>query len=95
MRYRRAGEPAWHSGVTENMSRSGVLFRSDGAIDVNAEITMNFLLPVETLGRAGGEVRCHGRAVRVVEHPGEPPALSVAATISDYHFVRARPVSNM
>ena len=27
IRYRTVGEPAWHDGTTENISRSGVLFR--------------------------------------------------------------------
>lgn len=89
IRYRKAGEAPWHEGVTENMSRSGVLFRSDCTMDASAEVMMDFILPVEAPGGAGAEVECHGRVVRVEKHAGKPYAFRVAATISDYRFVRA------
>src|SRR5487761_1086537 len=89
IRYRRAGEKGWHEGVTENMSRSGALFRSDCTMERDSELQMGFILPVEAPGGSGAEVECRGRVVRVEKHAGKPYAFRVAATISDYRFVRA------
>ena len=89
VRYRGVDELDWHEGVTENVSRSGVLFRSGCAVNPNAEVQMDFLLPVEVVGSAGAEVECRGRVVRVEEPAGEPGGFRVAATILDYRFVRA------
>jgi PAS domain S-box-containing protein len=86
VRYRRAGEQAWHVGTTENISRSGVLFRADDILEPSTLLEMNLVLPVEIAGLAAAEVVCRGEVVRAVEpqQPEVSPAL--AARILQYHF---------
>ena len=50
-RKRFDGEAGWHDGTTENISRSGVLFRGAGILRVDTPIEMRLVLPV------GGEVQ--------------------------------------
>ncbi len=83
IRYRRVSEPVWHEGVTENVSRSGVLFHSSFALKARAKVQLDFALPLEVLGHVAGRVTCRGCVVRVENGTG----IRVAATISDYRFV--------
>jgi hypothetical protein len=88
--FRQRGESAWRQGMTDNISRSGVLFRTSEALDSAAPIEMHFALPLQASGHAGAVVACRGLIVRVVP-PSSPDALpGFAATISRYRFVRRR-----
>ena len=46
VRYRLVGDSEWHEGQTENISRSGVLFRVERASEPSAPIEMRLVLPV-------------------------------------------------
>jgi hypothetical protein len=89
MRYRASGEPLWREGRTENISRSGVLFRANHLIPVQAPIEMLLALPAEVGGGEDGTVVCRGRVVRTAPptEPHEWPA--VAATIAGYRLTHA------
>jgi len=85
LRYRRLGESTWHVGTTENISRSGLLFQADEALQPNAQLEINLVLPTEIAGLSGTEVVCRGEVVRTVQpHGSMSPAL--AARILQYHF---------
>ena len=86
LRYRQVGENQWLDGTTENISRSGVLFRAVEKIPANAQLEINLVLPVEIAGLSAAEVVCRGEVVRAVEP--ETPAMSpaLAAKILQYHF---------
>ena len=87
IRYRVSGELHWHEGRTENISRSGVLFRTEDALAMRTAVEMLLTLPPEISGsREQATVICRGRVVRILpEHDGEPqPAL--AATIAGYRL---------
>src|SRR5262249_57940628 len=45
VRYRRLGEPGWHQGVTQNISRSVVLFRVDELPPLEADLELCLELP--------------------------------------------------
>ena len=85
LRYRPVGESSWREGLTENISRSGVLFRAQDLLQVSTPVELTFMLSVADLN---SEVFCRGQVVRTVPPagPSDPPAL--AATIADYHFLR-------
>src|SRR5882762_4666152 len=94
MFYRSTGNRQWREGRTENISRSGVLFRTDHLMPLQTPIEMLLALPVEV---GGGEdaatVICRGRIVRTelpkgAENEGERPA--VAATIGGYRLAHAQ-----
>jgi DNA-binding response OmpR family regulator len=86
LKYRLLGENAWREGTTENISRSGMLFRAEELIPPNAQLEINLVLPAEIAGLTAAEVVCRGEIVRTVkpEAPTMSPAL--AAKILQYHF---------
>jgi two-component system cell cycle sensor histidine kinase/response regulator CckA len=86
LKYRLLGEPDWREGTTENISRSGMLFRADETIAPSAQLEINLVLPPEIAGLSQAEVVCRGEVVRTVKSdtPSVSPAL--AAKILQYHF---------
>ncbi|MGA8341710.1 MAG: ATP-binding protein [Candidatus Sulfotelmatobacter sp.] len=86
LKYRLLGESVWRNGTTENISRSGMLFRVEETIQPNAQLEINLELPAEIAGLSTAEVICHGEVVRTVEleQPIVGPAL--AARILRYQF---------
>ena len=86
LRYRQLGERKWQVGTTENISRSGMLFRAEEALSPNVQLEISLVLPAEIAGLAAAEVVCRGEVVRAVE--AETPSLNpaLAARILQYHF---------
>ena len=82
IRYRTVGEAGWHDGTTENISRSGVLFRGGGILRVDTPIEMRLVLPVGGQVQQLPELLCQGRIVRTVSdsQKDEQPALAAAIT---------------
>src|SRR5882762_11441388 len=92
--YRPSSDLTWREGRTENISRSGVLFRTDHLMPLQTPIEMLLALPAEV---GGGEdaatVICRGRIVRTelpkgAENDDAQPA--VAATIAGYRLAHAQ-----
>jgi len=44
LKYRRVGEQAWHDGMAENISQTGIFFRGDRALSPEEVIEINFTL---------------------------------------------------
>ena len=86
LRYRRLGDTDWHVGTTENISRSGMLFQGDEALQPNAQLEINLVLPQEIAGLSATEVVCRGEVVRTIEHNGSTLSPALAARILQYHF---------
>jgi CheY-like chemotaxis protein len=86
LKYRQLGEHDWRAGTTENISRSGMLFRAEELLSPNVQLEINLVLPPEIAGLAAAEVVCRGEIVRAMdaETPAMHPAL--AAKILQYHF---------
>lgn len=86
LKYRQIGDRDWRVGTTENISRSGMLFRAEELISPNVQLEINLVLPPEIAGLAAAEVLCRGEIVRSVaaESPAMSPAL--AAKILQYRF---------
>jgi hypothetical protein len=82
MLYRPEGDRRWREGRTENISRSGVLFRADEAMERNAAVELLLILPREVAGDAAGTARCRGRIVRS-EWGLIDPRPALAATMDD------------
>jgi hypothetical protein len=66
MMYRAAGDPMWHEGRTENVSRSGVLFLAEHVMKPDTSIEMVLMLPIEIAGETAGTAMCRGRIIRAV-----------------------------
>jgi PAS domain S-box-containing protein len=85
LRYRRVGETNWREGTTENISRSGMLFKTDEVLQPSSQLEINLVLPAEIAGLSATEVVCRGEVVRSIAPQGTvSPAL--AARILQYHF---------
>jgi PAS domain S-box-containing protein len=86
LRYRRLGEKDWHSGKTENISRSGMLFQADEVLQPSSQLEINLVLPAEIAGLSETEVVCRGEVVRTVEGQQGSISPALAARILQYHF---------
>lgn len=86
LRYRRLGEKQWHEGKTENISRSGLLFQADEALQPNSQLEISLVLPAEIAGLSATEVVCRGEVVRTVESAEKSISPALAARILQYHF---------
>jgi len=88
LRYRLSGESKWWKGTTENISRSGVLFRGEEFAEPKTALELTFVLPKEIFGVRPAEVICKGMVIWS-ERPREKGKLpSLATTISHYRIVR-------
>lgn len=86
LRYRPLGEANWRPGTTENISRSGLLFRAQEVMQPAAQLEINLVLPPEIAGLAPTEVVCRGEVVRSVVSEGMQVSPALAAKILQYHF---------
>ena len=87
MRFRVRGEPGWRTGHIENISSSGVLFRSSHLLEPQTTVDLQFVLPV-TIPGGGGQVVCHGIVVRAVVATGTMVLPVLATRILNYRFGR-------
>ncbi|MGC2648736.1 MAG: ATP-binding protein, partial [Candidatus Sulfotelmatobacter sp.] len=60
LKYRRLDEDKWHDGETRDISRSGLLFRAEDALQPNIQLEINLVLPSEIAGLSPTEVICRG-----------------------------------
>lgn len=95
IRYRMSSRNQWHTGLTENVSQSGILFRTERSGPLfGDELPAQPNTPVELLLDVPGagptepvsRVRCEGQVVRTIE-PEAPDMLPlVAAAIAEYRL---------
>jgi PAS domain S-box-containing protein len=85
LKYRLVGERVWSKATTENISRSGLLFRAERIIQPQTQLEINLVLPEEISGLSTAEVICRGEVVRTIP---EPPTMNaaLAAKILRYEF---------
>jgi hypothetical protein len=86
--YRTPGDAIWLEGWTENISKSGVLFRADRNLQLDALVEMMMEIPAFIATPVAGPAICRGRIVRA-ERPSpleDRPAF--AAKILEYELAR-------
>jgi signal transduction histidine kinase/FixJ family two-component response regulator len=86
LKYRPLGEDNWRAGTTENISRSGLLFRAEEMIPENIQIEINLVLPPEIAGLSAAEVVCRGEIVRTMDAESKAMSPALAAKILQYRF---------
>jgi hypothetical protein len=89
--YRQGSQPGWHSGVTQNVSASGVLFtgaEADPSLQVQVRLDMRLIMPPKAASQSATCVLCTGRVTRIVEPGIDGHPHAVAATIIRYRLVR-------
>jgi hypothetical protein len=90
LRYRPAGAAVWRDGRSENISRSGVLFRTEHSMETETQIEMMLTLQGELGDDAAGVVICRGRIVRIEPGAESDPRPAVAATIAGYRLMHTQ-----
>jgi hypothetical protein len=86
--YRTPGDAAWQEGWTENISRSGVLFRADQPIAPNTPVELMLDIPTFVSTPVAGHAICRGRVVRAEAPSPLEDRPAVAATIFEYELAR-------
>jgi hypothetical protein len=86
LKYRPLGEENWRAGTTENISRSGLLFRAEEMMPENIQIEINLVLPPEIAGLSAAEVVCRGEIVRTMDPESASMSPALAAKILQYRF---------
>lgn len=86
VRYRPVGATEWWLGTTENISRSGLLFRAEHAVEPNTKLEMKFLLPATRLDEPPAEVACRARIVRMMPASDTAMTPAMGAKILNYRF---------
>lgn len=96
LKYRSSGDPQWREARTENISRSGVLFRTEHPMPLQTPIEMLLALPAELAGgAAAATVICRGRIVRTEARASDDDSTgdarpAVAATIGGYRLAHVQ-----
>ena len=92
--FRVAGSDTWMEGTTENISRSGLLFRSTAHLEPGSNLELMFEMPHELTGEHDAHVLCHGSLVRVdpvpVTRKQKETFYMMACSIAHYKFVPNR-----
>ncbi len=86
MRFRESGAKEWHEGKSINISRTGILFRSDMDVLPKTLLEMQIILPPEIVGKKQVQVRCWGPVVRMAPLAPDNDGTASAAVILRYRF---------
>ncbi len=88
--FRSTGSDEWIEGVTENVSRSGLLFRSSSPLEAGCSLELILEMPHDLTGNAAARVLCEGSLVRVEAVPAtrkkKQSSFLMACTITQYRF---------
>lgn len=82
--YRATGETTWVEGLTENISESGVLVRSDRAMEPETAVEMLLAIPEHVAAPFAGTLFCRGSIVRAVGPSALHGRPAFAAVIREY-----------
>ena len=86
--YRTPADPTWLEAWTENISRSGVLFRAHRDIDPDTPVEMLMEIPIWIATPVAGSTICRGRIVRAERPAALEFRPAVAARILEYALAR-------
>ena len=82
--YRSPGELDWQPGLTENISRSGILFRAHRRLEPNTPLEMMLDLPTVIAASPSGTALRRGRVVRAIAPSPLEDRPAVAAAFVDF-----------
>jgi hypothetical protein len=87
--YREVGVQEWLEGWTENISRTGMLFRCDAPLPVDTVVELKLQLsPASGKEDHAAEVLCRGTVVRVEQVGGLDTSTVLAVSIHPYRIKR-------
>ena len=91
LRYRPNETGGWQEGATENISRSGLLFRSQTLLKRGTPFQMILTVHSEKAGQRPVHVACLGTIVRMVPRESAEASNLFAARFVDYEFIKTDP----
>lgn len=91
VRYRLVGAPGWLCGTTENISRSGVLIRSDDPIELHEPVELRVEMARLASGTEPAEIWCRGRVVRAVSQVNGQTCVGYAVALEEYSLLPPSP----
>lgn len=86
--YRTPADPSWLEAWTENISKSGVLFRTHRPIKVDTPVELMLDIPTFISTPVAGTAICRGRIVRAVAPSPLEDRPAFAAKILEYELAR-------
>jgi len=86
--YRTPADPTWQEGRTENISRSGVLFRTSREIETDTPVEMMLEIPNFIATTVAGPAICRGRIVRAQALSALEDRPSFAAAVLEFELAR-------
>lgn len=86
--YRTPGDASWQEGWTENISKSGVLFRADRHLKLYTPVEMLLDIPTFIATPVAGSAICRGRIVRAERGSPAEDRPAFAARIFEYEPAR-------
>jgi hypothetical protein len=92
--FRVKGTQEWAEGTTENISKSGVLFRSPSSFEPQTKLELKFQMPKELTGDSPAEVVCQASVRRVIANPAtkkQPETFNLACAVAGYDFEAKNP----
>ncbi|HXE91106.1 MAG TPA: PilZ domain-containing protein [Terriglobales bacterium] len=92
VRYRAVGEAEWHHARSQNISCSGILFRTPEVVETRTQVEVIFRLEVDVVEESSPEVYCTGEVVRRVAPSAGDPMPGLAVRIYDYQFPTDMPM---
>lgn len=90
VRYRTPHSPEWFESWTENVSHTGILFRTECIFKPNTIVEVRLELPPTTGDGTHVEVVCNCEVVRVEQTCGGGISPALAVAIHDYRLTRNR-----
>jgi PilZ domain len=88
--FRVSGGDEWLEGESENVSRSGLLFRAASQLQAGAKVELILDMPKELTGEEDARVVCEAAVVRVEAVPltrkNRQESFLMACTIAEYKF---------
>jgi len=86
--FRQPHSSEWLEGTTENISYTGVLFRSMQLVDPEKALELRLQVGSGTEQKQAAEIRCKGAVVRVEQRDGPEAPVALAVAFRDYRIVR-------
>jgi hypothetical protein len=88
--FRIAGSGEWMEGESDNISHTGLLFRSASPLDTGSALEVKLEMPHDLTGDGDAHVVCEGSLVRVETIPPtrvkKTPIYRLACSIKEYKF---------
>src|SRR5271157_996391 len=86
--FREVDSPTWIEGTTENISYTGVLFKSSSSLALESKLELRVQVPVGPASKSPAEIHCKAEVVRLEQRDGLNNPIALAVAMHGYRIVR-------